>query len=396
MESWKKSLYAMWFAQFSAMSAISSLIAFIPLYVRLLGAESLEEAAIWSGIIIGIAPLFASLGGPLWGLLSDRFGRKPMVMRVMFANTFVLTSMGFVHSLIQLAALRILQGTFGGIGAPAMALVSTLAPKEQLAYAMGIFQSAVIVGAALGPLMGGLLADTFGYHSVFWALGVFSLLAGLTVLFFVEERKQPSLAKKKVSTSELFASLMHNKNLLKMCFILFICNFGIMVVSPIIPIYLTDLGAPEDNLATLAGAIVAIAGLSSAATSAVAGRLLKRWSFHSILYMACFLAGLTFIGMTLSTTLPELFLFRSLTGLFIGAMLPTANAFIALIIPEHQRGTAYGVTNSANLMGIVIGPIFGGVMTSLLGIHSVFWASALAMIIAAFWIYGYVKNPVSH
>lgn len=150
LPEWKRNLAVMWFAQLIGMGAITGVVSFLPLYIPHLGVSSLEETEMWSGILMGVASFFAAIANPYWGSIADQNGRKPMVERVMLMFGTVMICMSFVTNVYQLLALRIVQGIFGGFTASALALVASVTPDEEIGFTMGIFQTAMIAGSAVG------------------------------------------------------------------------------------------------------------------------------------------------------------------------------------------------------------------------------------------------------
>ncbi|MCK9911282.1 MFS transporter, partial [Microbacteriaceae bacterium K1510] len=95
--------------------------------------------------------------------------------------------MGFVTSPWQLLTLRLINGIFSGFISMAVSLQASITPNEFSGRALGILQTGGIAGSLLGPLFGGLLAETFGYRTVFFITGALLSVASLVVLFFVHE-----------------------------------------------------------------------------------------------------------------------------------------------------------------------------------------------------------------
>jgi MFS transporter, DHA1 family, multidrug resistance protein len=385
MQNWKKNLLIMWFVQFAGMFAIAAVFAFIPLYVRHLGIENTDQVPLWSGLLASSAAAFAVVSSPIWGSLADRHGRKIMVIRVMFANTFILSAMGFVTNVYQLLGLRILQGIFGGFGGAVMALISTLTPPDKLGVTLGLMQTAIIAGSAVGPLAGGIIADNWGFQAVFFTLGGMSLFAGLTT-FFVTEHFQPKLHEERASIFANLRNLFYEPGLLSILVVLFLIQFAVAVLSPILPLFVHQLGTPDEILATTAGGIVAISGVSSALSAAATGRLPMRLHQRHILLAATLCAAVVIFMQSFVQTTQQLFWLRFINGLFLGTMLPTANTIVSLIIPPERRGSAFGLTHSASLMGNVLGPIIGGIIASLINIQAVFFITTAFYIINFVWI----------
>src|SRR5690606_5228743 len=88
----------------------------------------------------------------------------------------------------HLLALRMIEGMFTGTVTAATALVATTTPRERLGFGLGLIQTAVFSGAALGPLVGGILADQAGFRPTFGIASVMMLTSGLVTFFFVRER----------------------------------------------------------------------------------------------------------------------------------------------------------------------------------------------------------------
>ncbi|MDR7868034.1 MAG: MFS transporter [Sporomusaceae bacterium] len=377
LPEWKKNLAALWFAQLAGMGAITGVMAFLPLYVRELGITSLEEAGVWSGVLMGAAPLTAALAGPYWGAVADRHGRKLMVMRVMFAFFTVMVLMGFVASVNQLLFLRVVQGVCGGFTAAALALVTSLSPPDQITWTLGIFQTAMIAGSAFGPMFGGIIADHFGYRWAFVSFGLLCLVSLIIIRLAVVERFTPAAATAKQPVWREIGAIITIPGLWLTLALQFLIQFAMMIIAPILPIYVHVLAPNLTYIASAAGAIIAAAGLTSAVASAAMGKISKRFSHRAILIAAGALSALCFAAQALADNVLLFGAMRAVSGFFLGAMLPTVNALTYFLIPEEKRGVAYGVTTASMQMGIVFGPISGGALAVYFGFPSVFWLSAL-------------------
>src|SRR4029079_10669819 len=107
----------------------------------------------------GVARL-AGFVAPVWALLADRFGVKIMVQRAMLSFVVINVLMGLIVAPWQLLGLRICIGLFGGFGPMTASLVTIGAPQEQVGPAIGRLQATQILASAIGPFVGGILADT--------------------------------------------------------------------------------------------------------------------------------------------------------------------------------------------------------------------------------------------
>src|SRR6185503_20614230 len=168
-EPWRRNQHVTAAMVFVVFTAFAFVLPFLPLYVRELGVRGDDAVALWAGVLIGVAPLLAGLLAPLWGRLADRHGPKRMAVLALGGYVVLLALSAAVTSVGQLLALRIGVGLFGGIGPLGLAMATSLAPREQTGRAVGTIQAAQILSAAVGPLLGGLLADLVGIRRTFLA-----------------------------------------------------------------------------------------------------------------------------------------------------------------------------------------------------------------------------------
>ncbi|HEY9288113.1 MAG TPA: MFS transporter, partial [Candidatus Dormibacteraeota bacterium] len=185
---WRRNLAALWIAELTAILGFSFAFPFLPLFLhRELGIPNGPELAFWSGISAGATGFALALTSPIWGRLADRYGRKPMLVRAMIGGGLSVGLMGLAQSALQLTALRGIQGASSGTVAAATALVATETPIGDLAWGLGILNSAISLGSAVGPAAGGLAANLIGLRAIFLGGGVLLLLATVPVLLVVKE-----------------------------------------------------------------------------------------------------------------------------------------------------------------------------------------------------------------
>ncbi len=380
---WKK-LAILWSAQLIGMSAITGVISFLPLYVTHLGIEDMAEASMWAGLLVGAAAFCAALSNPFWGAMADRRGRKPMLEKVLLIFGFLILAMAFVTNVYQLLALRVLQGTFGGFVAASTALAVSMSPKDKIAATIGIFQTSLIVGGAVGPMIGGLIADYFGYRQPFLVFGFLCILSFLIIHFTITETFTPVPKKEKPSIKSVFKYFLSLTDLKVMLFILFLAQFAIQSIGPILPLYIRSIAADQSNIASISGALIAVGGIASAFSAASMGALVRRYSHKQIMLVASVLGGITFIGQIAASDILALGLMRFINGLCIGAMIPSSNTIITYLIPESKRGAAFGVTSTFSLMGQVLGPISAGFLSLIFGLRAIFWLTTTLFVVAAF------------
>ncbi len=189
--NWQRTLGALWLAQTLTIIGFSLRTPFLPFFVAELGARNLETQVLWAGAINAGGAAVMAITAPLWGALADRYGRKLMVLRAMVAGSLTIGLMALATSPWQLFVLRLVEGGFTGTVTASTTLAASTVPRERLGFGLGLMQMAVFSGSAVGPLIGGVLADQIGYRATFVLAGSLLLVSALLVAFLVEERFEP-------------------------------------------------------------------------------------------------------------------------------------------------------------------------------------------------------------
>ena len=375
--AWKKPFAVMWLAQFIGMSAITGVVSFLPLYITQLGVSGESALGLWAGILMGATSFCAAISNPYWGTLADRKGRKQMVERVLLVFGCIMMLMALVTSAWQLLLLRVFQGLCGGFMASATALGLSLTPKNKIPFVVGMFQTALIVGGAVGPMLGGIIADSFGYRLPFVVFGCLCFATLLIIRLAVQEHFVPVSRDAQASVKDTLHYLWSITDIRVMLVILFLAQFAMQSIGPILPIYIQGMVKGTNTLASISGTIIAIGGITSAFASASMGFVCKYVSHKRILAAASLLCAISFLGQLAAANVITLGVLRALNGFCIGMMIPSANTIVTYLIPETKRGAAYGVTNGATLMGNVLGPLCAGFFSISFGITSIFYFTSL-------------------
>jgi len=392
MNNWQRNLYASWAAQMLALVGFSATIPFLPLFLQDLGIKDPATNILLTGLMTTVSFVAMAVMAPIWGILSDMYGRKSMVFRAMFAGFIIVGMMGLTDQVWQLVVLRILQGAFTGSISASTAFVASIVPQDKMGFALGLMQTAVYAGISIGPLLGGVVGDSLGHRYIFVITAVMLLIASAVVWFLIhEDFVRPPRAKKGSFGRTIFgdiSSVSRLPGLMAMATVLAVLQLSNVLISPILTIFVQQLGSIGlgIGISTSVGLIGAGAGLASAVSSVVGGRVSDRYGHYRVLVVLAVGAGLTHLPQAFVTDSFQLFLLRCLSGLFVGGMLPSANAIISQVTPRDKRGTAYGFVNMIASLGLAVGPISGAVLTAVINPQIAFLANALILILLAFWI----------
>ena len=358
--NWKRTLYIMFFAQTITSIGFSSIFPFLPLYVQSLGSTTGLGTELLAGLVFSAQAFTMMIASPIWGSLADRWGRKLMVERAMFGGAVILGLMAFARSAEELVVLRAIQGLITGTIGAANALVAATAPRARTGYAMGLMQVGMGLGVGIGPVMGGAIADAFGYPAAFYATAALLAVAGVIVLLGVKEdftAPEPVAGKLQGLFGEWRRQLSAPGVVMVYC-LRFINHMGRMIFIPILPMYLLALLVSADRVNSFTGLVVGIAAAATTAFAVFLGRLGDRIGHRRIL-IACSFCCFSFFGLqSLVADGWQLLLLQALTGAALGGIVPGISALLAHYTRLGDEGAAYGLDNSivsaARMVGTAI------------------------------------------
>jgi len=385
---WRRNFYTLWVAEVAAIIGFQAVQPFLPYYIQEFDVGDLAQALVWSGRMGTAAGLAMAISSPIWGSLADRYGRKPMVVRSMVGGGISVLLMAYVTSVEQLLVARVLQGALAGTVTACLTLVSTSTPRQHLGFALGLMQGAFMLGASVGPLIGGPLIDAFGYKECFLWAGIAVLVAGFSVQILVREdftraRSVESSAKYRMPGRDMWR-LLAMRRFLVLVLTVTCMSFAFGFVMPVVPLFLQELAGRSD-IVSLAGAVFAAGGLVGAVSAAVMGRFSDRIGPRRVLVGGLVAASAFYLAQGYAQSVPMFAVLVVLTGMATGATRPVANSLIAAIVSEGDRGKAFGVMSSAGALGWAAGPMAGGYLGAHYGFRSVFVATSVLFLAVGAW-----------
>jgi DHA1 family multidrug resistance protein-like MFS transporter len=382
--AWRRTLNILFFTQLATAVGFSSIFPFLPLYVESLGSSSGINIELLAGGVYSAQALTMMIASPIWGMIADRYGRKLMIQRASFGGSVVILLMAFAQSAEQLVALRALQGLISGTVAANSALMAAQAPRKHTGYAMGMLQVGLGAGVALGPLLGGFLADRVGYAPTFYATAALLLLAGLVVHFGVEEDFQlPILGGETHTLIGDWRELLSRPGVKQTYSLSFLSQLSRMMVIPITPLFVQAIMAPGSVVNTYTGLII---GSSSAAMTISAGPLGRagdRRGQRRVAAWSAFLSGICYLPQALVSQAWQLVPLAALGGLGTGGLLPTLSALLARYTRDGQEGAAFGLDNAVRSAARSIAPMLGSAIALLFGLRAAFVAAGVVMLLTA-------------
>lgn len=382
--NWRRNQAAVTGATFIGFTGFTVVMPFLPLYFEQLGVSDPSRVAVWSGVSLGVTPAVTALMAPIWARMADRFGRKMMVVRSLGSFVIIMALMSLVRQPWQVFALRTIQGFFAGYGPIALTMAAESAPPDQIASAIGWVQSAQRLGPALGPVIGGSLAQVIGIrYSFLVSAGVYVLGLALVMFGYHEprvRRQQPHEAPPRVT----FADLAAVPN-----FVLLMGTvFGLQIVDrslgPILPLYLREIGLASLRVPLLAGVLFAITAATAAVGNHVSRRLLERWPASLLVPLMAAVAAGSAVVFGLGAPLPALVAAAALFGFALGVATTCTYTAATHSLPASSRGVAFGYLTSAYLVGLAVSPVLAGLIGAQ-SMRAVFLVDAAALAVVA-WI----------
>ncbi|RED84318.1 MULTISPECIES: MFS transporter [Cohnella] len=388
MQRWKINLYILMVGNFLVMAGMTMIMPFLSLYLQQdLGLTDEHEIGVWAGIIFAANFVTSFLFQPLWGKLAEKYGRKMMLLRSGFGMSIVMLLMGFATAPWHLLILRMLNGVISGFMPAAVSLVSSSTPKERMGFAMGTLQSGGTAGAILGPFIGGLMADNFGFRPIFYITGTLLFLASVITWLLVHEKFDRAAAalKEQVSVLKGFRDLMVIRQLPVLLTVTFLIQFAMLSPMPLIPLYVQHLHGTSENLAFYAGFVGSVTGISNMICSPVLGKLSDRIGATRILLICLAGSAVMTIPQAFADSVGMLLVFRFLLGCFMGGLIPTVNALVRQYTPDGKESRAFGFNTSALSLGNMMGPVVGGALSGWIGIEGLFILAGVLLFLTCIW-----------
>ena len=376
---WRRNVRVLTFAVFVTFIGIGFLYPLLPLYLQEIGVTNPSEVRLWAGAIGSAQGLAFAISAPLWGMLADRVGRKPMVVRAMIVSGFGVATAALVRDPMLLLLVVVFRGLAAAPGTAAMAMVSTSVPRAELTRSIAYMQGALVVGMSGGPVLGGLLVGLIGMRPTFVIGGMVSLVGGLAVLVFAVERfERPVRSGKGESVFRNAAAVMAGPTLVLVMLQALMWMVGHGTI-PIMTLQVQELGGTESAAAT-AGLIQGLFSATAVVGIVGTARLVDRYGFRKVLLGAAVGFGVMFVPQGLAPNVVVLAAARMAQGIFFGLIGPAVQTLVGLSAPPDRRATAYGTLATFSGGGGAFGPITLGAVAAAVSLPASFFVAGLLVV----------------
>lgn len=360
------------------------IIPVLPFYAEELGASAADL-----GMLMAVYSLMQFIFAPVWGRISDKIGRKPVILIGIFglSLSFFLTALS--TALWMLFAARIIGGFLSAANMPTvMAYVADITSEEERGKGMGIVGAATGLGFIFGPAVGGMFTR-FSIDAPFYVAGTISLLTFILVIFILKESIHYSGQTERVQQKASFKNIFTGQ-----LSILYFLQLFISLSLAGLEATFAYFAAERAGLhAVSLGYIFMIMGLASAAVQGSMGKLTKKFGEKRIIQGGITLSAVGFGLILFTQNFATAAIFLAVFGVGNGVIRPTVSSLLTKM-SNVGHGTTTGYLSSFDSLGRIFGPVLGGVLYSYhIGLP---YISGILLSIVAFLLFRLFLSKVQH
>ena len=337
------------------------------LFAEVTGSEKISDIAIWGGLLASTFALMQFIFGPILGALSDRYGRKPILLPALFVMAAYYLLMGFAQTLWLLFLGRLIGGITAATHATANAYMADISSPEEKAARFGMLGAGFGLGFVLGPLIGGLLGE-WGPRAPFFAAAMLAAANGVLCYFVLKESLKTKNRREfmwyRANPIGAILDLRKFEGIYSLLLVFLLFTIGTSIYAAIWPFFTVERFSWSPGMI---GISLTIYGVCFAIVQGVLVRpAIKIWGEKKTIIIGfCFefSAMVTFAFLTDGKILIILIPLASLGVL----AQPAIQAILSKSVGDDRQGAIQGVASSLNAIAMVITPI---TMTWILAVFS--------------------------
>ena len=361
----------------------ATVIPLLPLHLT----ERLGASVKLVGVVVAAFALTETILKTAWGSVADRLGRRPMIIGGLIVSGLAPILMAVLHRAWLFIPLRIVDGSGSSALWPAAsAIIADTTPPHRRATAMGVLNMFFLAGLACGPTLGLFIVGfsgsyTAGFYAAAGVLFAAAVIAAFTLRGLGQTHLPPSdtgaVGYHGTAPSPELEAVMEEARRVPllgvMLVVAFVQMFGAGLLAPILVIYAKRIvGLSEQMIGTLFLVLI----LTVALASFVAGHLADRWGKMRSVSLGMIVGSVGLWLLPLSPRLSMLTLSAFMIGLSYALATPAWHALISELAPPGRIGLAMGASQTAQGLGLVLGPLLGGLMWDTMGHRSPFLGAA--------------------
>lgn len=375
-------LWVLMLTVFVDMMGFLIVLPLLPFYAKKLGADPTRI-----GLLVAVFAVAQLATAPLWGRLSDRYGRRPMIITglVMSAVSYLLFEQA--STVWLLFGSRIFQGIGAGTNGVVQAYLSDTVPAERRSQALGWLTAAASAGVMLGPAVASLAKSYSTIGPGYVAAGLCLLNAISAWILLPEPRRHrdaPPRGASPGATRRAFGEVLRRPSgrIGALIWIYAAGMMAFMAMNGILALYLdVRFGVTEANIGWF---YTYVGGVSLLMRSLVLGPIVRRLGEVRLMRIGALTVGAGLLALSLATDIPQLALAAFLTPVGTAFLFPTTTSLVSGRAPDNETGTVLGVQQMVGGVSRMLGPMWAGLAFQHLGIRSPFWIAAALMVCAFF------------
>ncbi len=375
------------------------LIIFLTVFIDLVGfgiiiplnpylAEAFGASPLQVGLLMSVYSLAQFIFSPVWGQLSDRFGRRPIILISLLGAAVAHTSFGFATTLTGLIVARSIAGIFGGNISAAMAYIADITPEKDRSKGMGLIGAAFGLGFVCGPALGVVFsivgkhlgaAPPFGGSFPAIVAGAICFLNFLSALKFLpESRVNHSVSEEKRFRFRRIVKALSKPVLGGLVSLVFLSTFAMAQIEAMLFLYMQDFFHWD---LTQTGMGFAYIGVIMVITQGyLIRKMMPKFGEPKVLLIGIIFSGAAYALMASSHDLWLLALAVTLLGLGTGFVNPSLSGGISLVSSSDDQGSNLGVSQSLSSLARILGPPVGGALYQSQGASFPFMVAAFVSV----------------
>lgn len=346
--------------------------------------KDMGEGPFMVGLIIGVFSFFQFLFSPILGRLSDKYGRKPVLLISTAINALGYFILFFSHSIWMLILARTLSG-IGTANLPVVqAYIADTSEKHERTKRMSLIASMFGLGFIFGPFVGGFTASNYDINTPFIITAVFSTINALFILLLLPESNKSLKKHIKIEliNIKVMREVMNPPNIRFLIVLFFLASFSLALIIGVLPLFTAERfgwGEAENGYFFMA------IGIAQFIVQAFGIRfLLKYFREARLVKFGLIIFCLSNLGIGIALNEPILLISGAISAVGFGLMNSNIQSLISLESNPEEQGAVLGVAQSLSALARVIGPIVGGALASW-HLNFPYFASAIFIILILVW-----------
>lgn len=392
MKNTKVSLFLIFLTVFIDLLGFGILIPLLPNFVKL--SLHVDEAAV--GIAVAVYSFTQFLFNPIFGRLSDKYGRRSIIIYCLLLNALGYFIFAFTKSYPVLLLARFVSGLGGSSIGVAQAFIADVTTHKNRAKGMSLIGAAFSLGFVFGPMTGGVLAHIGGYSLTGMVSAGFSFSAFVVTLLLLpeslpkEKRNLDAQKGKKLFDFTAFKKLFLNRSLGTSVIMFFILTFSNANMYGCFAL----LGAQHYKFSDFQnGMAYGVIGITSAIVQGLLTIYSKYLSDRKIITIGAFCMVVGFALLPLGVSFIQLGIFVAILSIGTASLQPVILGMVSKNSSQNEQGVILGLNQSFSAIARVLGPLWGGFTFEYLGYQTPFWTgSFFSLTILIFAIFYFKKH----